>query len=393
MRFLLVFLFAAATSSAGFSALAQASPEPAEPWGYLYFIRTQRLFPLTLEESSIGRLPENDVVLASTRVSRRHAVVRKRAEGVELVDVGSSNGTKRNGEALRARSPAALTPGDRIEIAEEVALYDESLPDLWRDELRHRLLAGILKLRQPLSQDRMRKAFGREEIELAVTEARVNAETGSAEVEHSVEFDPGSGFPEGSGAFVGDVGVGNDVLELSLWTIAGGSAGESMTSRRASFANLKHATLRVSIAGGPSGGAETGPWFPPHLLGALFDVFPDEPEFSLKFAVSLAGQERPQALSDAAASLSFRHRLDPSEWKLLLMATQAKGLWIDKEIGERGLSLGAEEMTRLEAALEEARSWLEQAKALGARDEPGKEAEAALVRASERLSRMQATPQ
>jgi hypothetical protein len=388
MRFLPVFLFAAATSSAGFSSLAQAPPEPAEPWGYLYFIRTQRLFPLTLEESSIGRLPENDVVLASTRVSRRHAVVRKRAEGVELVDMGSSNGTKRNGEALRARSPAALTPGDRIEIAEEVALYDESLPELWRDELRHRLLAGILKLRQPMPQDRMRKAFGREEIELAVTEALVNAETGGAEVAHSIELDPGSCFPEGSGAFVGDVDAENGVLELSLWTIA---SGESMTSRRASFANLKHATLRVSIAGGPSGGAEAGPWFPPHLLGALFDVFPDEPEFSLKFAVSLAGQERPQALSDAAASLSFRHRLNPTNWKLILMAAQAKGLWIDKEIAERGLSLGAEDKTRLAAALEEARSWLEQAKALGAKDEPGKEAEAALVRASERLSRIQAS--
>jgi len=389
MSFLPVFLFAAATSSAGFSALAQAPPEPVEPWGYLYFIRTQRLFPLTLEESAIGRLPENDVVLASTRVSRRHAVVRKRAEGVELVDVGSSNGTKRNGTPLHSRSPAALTPGDRIEIAEEVALYHESLPDLWRDELRHRLISGILKLRCQLPQDRTRKAFGREEIELAVTEALVNAETGGAEVEHSVELEPGSGFPDGSGAFVGNVDVENDVLELSLWTIA---AGESMTSRRASFTNLKHATLRVSIAGRPSGGAEAGPWFPPHLLGALFDVFPDEPEFSLQFAVSLAGQERPQALSDAAASLSFRHRLDPGEWKLILMAAQAKGLWIDKEIGERGLSLGADDKARLAAALEEARSWLEQAKALGARDEPGKEAEAALIRASERLSRIQASP-
>jgi predicted ATPase len=55
------------------------------------------------------------------------------------------------------------------------------------------------------------------------------------------------------------------------------------------------------------------------------------------------------------------------------------------------LSLGAEDKTRLAAALEEARSWLEQAKALGAKDEPGKEAEAALVRASERLSRIQAS--
>jgi hypothetical protein len=389
MRFLPVLLLAAAASSVVSPALAQAPPEPAEPWGYLYFLRMQKLFPLTREESAIGRLTENDVILSSPRVSRRHAVARRSAEGVELVDVGSSNGTKLNGEVLLPRSPAALTPGDRVEIAEEVALYHEALADLWRDELRHRLLAGILKLRCHLPQDVARKAFGREEIEPAVSEARVDPETGNAEVEHSVPLDPGSGFPEGGGAFVGDVQVANDVLELSLWTVA---ARESMTSRRASFTNLKHATLRISIAGGPSAGAEAGPWFPPHLLGGLFDVFPDEPEFSLQFAVSLAGQERPKALSDAAATLSFRHRLNPSEWKLILMAAEAKGLWVDKEIGERGLSLGAEDKKRLAAALEEARSWLEQAKALGAKDEPEKEAEAAVVRASERLSRIQATP-
>jgi hypothetical protein len=389
MRFLPVCLFAAATSGTVSSTLAQAPPEAAEAWGYLYFTRTQRLYPLTLEESAIGRLKENQVVLNSTRVSRRHAVLRRGGGGVELVDVGSSNGTRRNGEALDPRSPVALTPGDRVEFADEAALYHESLPELWRDELRHRLLAGILKLRQALPQDVTRKAFGREEIDVAVSEARVNPGTGTVEVEHSVPLDPESGFPVGSGAFVGHVNVEDDVLELSLWTVA---ARESMTSRRASFTTLKHVTLRISIVGGPSGGIESGPWFPAHLLGALFDVFPDEPEFSLQFAVSLAGQERPKALSDAAETLSFRHRLDPSEWKLILMAAQAKGLWIDKEIGARGLSLGAEEKMRLGVALEEARAWLEQAKALGAKDEPGKEAEATLIRASERLLRIQPSP-
>lgn len=382
MCFLRVVLFAAATSSA-LPAFSQEAP-----WSYLYFIRTQKLFPLTLDESTIGRLAESDVVLTSPRVSRRHAVVRRSGEEVELLDVGSSNGTKRNGEVLRPRSPVSLSPGDWIEFAEEAALYHRSLPELWRDELRHRLLAGIVKLRLRLPQDRPRKAFGREEIDLAVTEARVNAETGKAEVEHSSEPDPGSGFPEESAAFVGGLDMKGDVLEMSLWAIA---AGESMTSRRASFTNLKHTALRVSIAGAPSTG-EAGPWFPPHLLGALFDVFPDEPEYSLRFAVSLAGQERRQALCDAATTLSFRHRLDPGEWKLILMAAQARGLEIDREIGERGLSLGAEDLARLEASLEEARAWLEQAKALGAKDEPGKEAEAAVVRASERLSRIQGTP-
>jgi hypothetical protein len=384
MRFLGLFFLTAAGSSVAF---AQAPPEPAEPWGYLYFLRTQQLFPLTLEESSIGRLAESEVVLTSPRVSRRHASVLRTGESVELVDVGSTNGTRRNGEALKPRSPVPLVPGDRIELAEEAALFHVALSELWRDELRHRLLASIVKLAHPLPQDRTRKSLGREEIESAVTEARVNAETGAAEMEHSVPLEPG-GFPEGSGAFVGDVRVEDDVLELSLWTI---SAGESMTSRRTSFANLKHATLRVSIPGASSGG-DTGPWFPGRLLGALFEVFPDTPELSLRFAVSLAGQDRAQALSDAAASLSFRHRLSPGEWKLILMAAEAKGLWVDRQIAAKGLSLGPEDRTLLEAALEEARSWLEQAKTLGAKDEPEKNAEEALVRASERLSRIPVSP-
>jgi pSer/pThr/pTyr-binding forkhead associated (FHA) protein len=387
MLFLRVFLLAAATSSASLASFAQEGSAPAAPWGYLYFIRTERLFPLSLDECSIGRLMEENVVLTSPRVSRRHAVVRRNGEAVELVDVGSSNGTKRNGEPVPPRAPVALSPGDRIEFAEELALYYRSLPDLWRDEVRQRLLSSIVKLRQAIPEDRSRKAFGREEIELAVTEARLTAETGAAQVEHSVELDPRSGFPEGSAAFVGDVQMKDDSLELSLWTLA---SGESMTSRRASFTNLKHGTLRVSID--KRAVTDAGPWFPTNLLAPVFDVFPDEPEFSLQFAEGLATQERRQALSDAAATLSFRHRMNPVEWKLILMAAQARGLAIDREIGEKGLSLAPADKARLEAELQEARGWLEEAKARGAKDGPGKEAEAALVRASERLSRIQASP-
>jgi pSer/pThr/pTyr-binding forkhead associated (FHA) protein len=390
MRFLPVCFFAAAISSASSLLCSPGAPgalAQESVWGYLYFPRTQRLFPLVLEENGIGRLTENVVVLSSPRVSRRHAVIKKSGETIELVDVGSSNGTRHNGAPLLGRAGTPLSPGDRVEFADELALFHLALSDLWRDELRHRLLAGIIKLHQPLPQDQTRKAFGREEIEPAITEATVDAESGAVEVEHSIPLDSGGGFPEGGAAFIGGCDVEGGVLELSLWTIA---AGESMTSRRASFTNLKHATLRVTIPGGPE--KDAGPWFPSHLLGGLFDVFPDEPEFSLQFAVSLAGQQRPKALSDAAATLSFRHRLNPTEWKLILMAAQAKGLWIDKEIGERGLSLGADEKIRLSEALEEARAWLEQAKALGAKGDPGKEAEDALTRASERLSRIQASP-
>jgi hypothetical protein len=129
--------------------------------------------------------------------------------------------------------------------------------------------------------------------------------------------------------------------------------------------------------------------FPSHLLAAVFEVFPDEPEFSLRFAVSLAGQERSRALADAAESLWFRHRLSPGEWKLLVMAARAKAHWVDREIGEKGLSLAAEDKKRLAAAIEEVKGWLTRAKELGAKEGPEKEAEEVLLRASERLTRLQ----
>ena len=128
-----------------------------------------------------------------------------------------------NGSPIAARSSAPLSPGDRVEFADEMALYHRELRELWRDELRHRLLAGIVKLHQALPQDQIRKAFGREEIQSAVTEARVNGETGAAELEHSVPLDSEGGFPAESAAFVGGVDVVDGVLELSLWTIAAGA--------------------------------------------------------------------------------------------------------------------------------------------------------------------------
>jgi hypothetical protein len=387
----LALVFATATSLSVPPSFGQETPT--EPWGYLYVFRTMHLVPLTLEESRIGRLPENEVVLTSERVSRRHAALRRTGDRIELLDVGSSNGTLVNGRELRPRLPVELRPGDLLALADELVLYHESLPELWHDELRHRLLASIVKLRLALPQDRMRKSFGREELVLSETEARIGIESAKVEVEHSVPLDPDDGFPEESGAFIGHVGVSHGTLELSLWTIAGG---QSMTSRRASFSNLKHTTLRLRIVENVSNGTEEGgtkgPWFPPNLVGAVFDVFPDNPDFVLQFMHSLAEQERPDALRDAAESLSYRHRLAPDEWKLLLLAARSKGLWVEREIGERGLSLTPDQGTGLDAALTEARAWLEQARELGAERDAADAAGATIDRASQRLSRLLESP-
>ena len=50
---------------------------------------------------TLGRDPRNDVVLADPNVSRFHAEVVRGSDGIELVDLGSRNGTRFDGELVR----------------------------------------------------------------------------------------------------------------------------------------------------------------------------------------------------------------------------------------------------------------------------------------------------
>ena len=61
----------------------------------------------------IGRDSTCDIVLVGARISRRHCVVRLGAGGPEVEDIGSSNGTRVNGEETHSR---ILHEGDVIEI-------------------------------------------------------------------------------------------------------------------------------------------------------------------------------------------------------------------------------------------------------------------------------------
>jgi pSer/pThr/pTyr-binding forkhead associated (FHA) protein len=66
--------------------------------------------------AAIGRGVENDIVIASKRVSREHACIRRAGRRLILEDLGSTNGTYLNAE--RILSPAALRDGDRITIGD-----------------------------------------------------------------------------------------------------------------------------------------------------------------------------------------------------------------------------------------------------------------------------------
>jgi hypothetical protein len=72
----------------------------------------------------IGRLPECDVVLSDPNISRRHAEVRPAGNGgYEVVDLGSTNGTKLNGVVIRG--PQLLRDRDVITVGATSLRYEQ----------------------------------------------------------------------------------------------------------------------------------------------------------------------------------------------------------------------------------------------------------------------------
>lgn len=78
---------------------------------------------------SIGRGPQNDLVVNNGKASRNHAVIRLQGDkAYYLLDLGSSNGTLLNGR--RVTIPSALKTGDEIFIADHrMTFVDHSVDE------------------------------------------------------------------------------------------------------------------------------------------------------------------------------------------------------------------------------------------------------------------------
>lgn len=76
------------------------------------------------EQVSIGRGPDNDIVLDHTSLSGSHAVIRNLGGVFQLEDLGSTNGTYVNGGAI---SEEVLSHGARVQFGTVEAVFqDES---------------------------------------------------------------------------------------------------------------------------------------------------------------------------------------------------------------------------------------------------------------------------
>lgn len=69
--------------------------------------------PVSKNRLTMGRSRDNDVVLADSRISRRHAEILKTEEGYFVHDLGSYNGTKINGKSIES---APLKDHDEIRL-------------------------------------------------------------------------------------------------------------------------------------------------------------------------------------------------------------------------------------------------------------------------------------
>lgn len=94
---------------------------------------------LTQPRTTLGRRPYNDIVMDHLAVSGEHAVFVQKPQGLELIDLNSTNGTYVNGKAIVA---TVLQPGDLIEIGRykmRVTWDDDAPPRHLRLRPPHRI--------------------------------------------------------------------------------------------------------------------------------------------------------------------------------------------------------------------------------------------------------------
>jgi len=99
--------------------------EPAPPSSASLVIHEDgatRSILLASETMTIGRLPECQISITDKGASRRHAQIRRSGDNYTLTDLGSTNGTRLNGQTIQSRE---LTDGDRITIGTTLLEFRE----------------------------------------------------------------------------------------------------------------------------------------------------------------------------------------------------------------------------------------------------------------------------
>jgi serine/threonine protein kinase len=75
-----------------------------------------REYPLGRGKVTIGRDPENDIVISAKQVSRHHAYILCDQTGFSVTDIKSTNGTFINSSLIPPKQPQPIQPGDVLGI-------------------------------------------------------------------------------------------------------------------------------------------------------------------------------------------------------------------------------------------------------------------------------------
>jgi hypothetical protein len=104
--------------------IVQAPANPAAVPAGLKFWLVDRdyIYPLKVGLNTVGRSPDNDVVIQDAYVSRRHCAILVHSDlKAELHDVASKNGTFLNGRKLSG--PTQLHSGDEIRMCDRQIVF------------------------------------------------------------------------------------------------------------------------------------------------------------------------------------------------------------------------------------------------------------------------------
>lgn len=118
-----------------------------------YTVAGERKTVDVTDSCSIGRLDKNTIALPDEEgASRHHCQIMKISSGFELTDLGSTNGTKINGQKVKRHK---LKGGDRIQIGATELVWDDGSGGAAEDEV---VLEGDVELEEPAGSAPARSA-------------------------------------------------------------------------------------------------------------------------------------------------------------------------------------------------------------------------------------------
>ena len=109
-----------------------------------------REFTLTESSTTIGRHASCDIVLDDDAVSRLHARVERTEGGYALMDLGSVNGLRVNGERTTFH---VLVPGDVVHVGDSVLRFHEGTDVSTPEQPQRRARTTVLNIQMPVVDD------------------------------------------------------------------------------------------------------------------------------------------------------------------------------------------------------------------------------------------------